>query len=615
MSSDSKTIRNATDAYVTARRPNLSKPNTSKLILDNGGTGDQRQAFLFFSLPFPFGSSVDQDLFRLTQSDAFTGGAVTVTVQLVTAHWNVGRLTWNNRPAATATNQVTLTKTNPGANTLWEFDLKTMMQSVSTSGVWWGLKVSSNNNIALKFYSAQGATGRPEMAITWSDLPLPPDNPSPSGGRAVSVAKPKLSFTYEDDSGNTQINALQIQYKATNTGFSPTTGFTTPTWDSGTYATSTPEIDTSTVAGAPAVNGTGIWWTARAQDGNGVWSEWMDPENFIFTAPMTFTLDNPPVGGTVTDATPPVLWTVTSGVQQAYRVTVYKADDPTKILWNSGKITTPIDDTAIPDKVLKALSSDYVIDVWLWDNVNREANGGNPIYAHIQRTFQFVATGSVGGVTSVVATQNNPWPWVDVTFDRATAADEYNIFRDGEIIANNVPAADLSTGSTHYSYRDKLAAPRVSHVWSVQAVVNSVASNKSDSNAVTTRLLAPFMMETDASNPVYFLNPTLDPSLINIQEVQQPVNAPPVLLTQFIADKYQGHLEGIFHDESMPTVTARQMRDRFKKWKKTPGNTYILYMVDEVLTICPYNMTYKPRAYTGGVLYEVSFDFFEVNPA
>ena len=269
MTSDSRTINNATDAYVTARRPNLPKPNTAKLILDAGGGGDQRRAFLFFTLPFPFGANIDQGLFRLYQSDAFTGGSVTVTVQLVTAKFNVGRLTWNNQPAVTATNQVTLTKNNPGINTLWEFDLKTMLQGVSTSGVWWGLRVTSNNNTALKFYSAQGpSTQRPEMALTWSDLPLPLDNPYPSGGRAVSVAKPIVGGTFEDDSGNTQVNAIQVHYKATNTGFSATAGFSSPTWDSGTQFVSAPALDTSTVVGAPAVTGSGTWWTARVQDSN-----------------------------------------------------------------------------------------------------------------------------------------------------------------------------------------------------------------------------------------------------------------------------------------------------------------------------------------------------------
>jgi hypothetical protein len=446
-------------------------------------------------------------------------------------------------------------------------------------------------------------------------MPMPPENPSPAGGRAVSVAKPQLSFTYEDDSGNTEINAMRVQYKASNTGFSSQTGFTSPTWDSGIYATSTPMMDTSVVVGAPSVTGTGIWWTAQVQDSNGVWSEWMDPENFFYSAMLTFTLDNPPSGATVTDATSPILWTVTSGTQQAYKATIYKADDPTAILWNSGKITTPTSGSSVGEGVLTTLNEDYVLDVYLWDTVNREANGGNPVYAHQQRTFQFVATGTVSPVTSVVAAQINPWPWVDISFDRSTAADEYNIWRDNKLIAANVPAADLNIGTTHYKYRDKFAAPRVSHVWSVQAVVNQIASNKVDTGSVVTRLLAPLMMQTDGLNPVYFLNPNLDPSLISIQEVQQPVNAPPVLLTQFIADKYQGHLDGIFHDEAMPGTTARQMRDIFKQWKKHPGDTYILYMVDEVMTICPYNMTYKPRAYTGGVLYEVSFDFFEVNPS
>jgi hypothetical protein len=55
------------------------------------------------------------------------------------------------------------------------------------------------------------------------------------------------------------------------------------------------------------------------------------------------------------------------------------------------------------------------------------------------------------------------------------------------------------------------------------------------------------------------------------------------------------------------------MKNKFKKWKRTPGKSFLLYRIDEVLTVVPYNMTYKPEAYSGGVRYRVSFDFFEVS--
>ncbi len=613
MSSNTKILNNATDVYVTSRRPNLRQPNTARLRISAGGDGNVQMAYLFFSLPFPMGANVHEGLFRLTSSNNFTG-SVTLTVQRITAKWNAGKLKYSNRPTTTGVNAVSVTKTNPSIGTTWEFDISNLLDDVSSGGQWWGLRVTSSQDPPVVVYSAQGAsTSRPELEVTWGDEPDPPEDLYPAGARAVGVTKPILGFTFTDESGTTELNAVQIHYKASNTGFDPVTGFSSPTWNSGTIFTSQPSIDTSTISGAPTLTGAATWWTARVQDAAGVWSSWADPVSMHYTALLGATLDNPPAGGVVNDATPPVLWTITSGVQTAYKVTVYESDDPTTILWNSGKVSTAETDTAVPPKVILYDGVNYTLDLYLWDDQDREKNGTNPIYKRITKVFQFQAGSGVTAPTAVVATQVTPWPWVDITFSRSSAADEYNLWRDGVLIDANVPSSDVSIGGTNYKYRDMLASPRESHTWTVQAVVNKVTSAKVNSNSLSTRLIAPFMMELDSSNPVFFMNPALDPELMSIQEVQQPVNADPVLLTQFQGG-YQGHLAGVFADNIIAGVSARSMRNIFKKWKRHPGDSYILYMVDEVIVMVPYNMTYVPRARSGQVLYNVEFDFFEVSP-
>jgi hypothetical protein len=213
----------------------------------------------------------------------------------------------------------------------------------------------------------------------------------------------------------------------------------------------------------------------------------------------------------------------------------------------------------------------------------------------------------------VVATQATPWPWVDIEFQRATAADEYNLYRDGELIEANIPAGDITIGGTSYRFRDRMAYPRVEHVWSVEAVVNGQTSNPVNSNPLTTRLIAPMMMELDSTNPLFFMNPDVQPQSRTMQEVHQPLGASPLLITQYMGG-YEGTMVGLLADDIFPNTTARAMKNRFKKWKKQPGTSYYLYLVDEVLKIVPYNMTYRPEAYGGNkVRYRVSFDFFEVD--
>jgi hypothetical protein len=507
---------------------------------------------------------------------------------------------------------VAVTKVNPADGTVWDFDIEDMLDDVSAGAGWWGIRITCNVDAPIRLYSAQAnSVSRPELEVTWGDEPEPPEDLSPSGGRAVSINKPVLSFTFTDEEGSTELNAVQIHYKLTNTGFNPLTGFTSPTWDSGTIAASEPKVDTNPIVGAPAISsGVLMWWTARVQDATGQWSEYADPESFTYRALTPATLDNPPSGGVVNDATPPVLWTTTN--QTAYQITLAKASDPRTLVWNSGKISTSDDDDAIPAKKITQDGTDYLISLYLWDNFDREKNGTNQIYTLITRTFQFQASGTVTAPTGLAVVQQTPWPWVNLTWSRSSAPDEFNIWRDDLLIDSNVPAAELSTGGTNYAYQDRLANPRESHTWSVQAVVNKVASNKVTSSALTTRLLSPFMIDPTGVDVVFFLDPALDPQLITIQEVQQPVNSAPVLLTQFLGG-YSGHLTGVFSDNVVPGLTARQMRNTFKKWKRNPGDSYILYMVDEVINMVPYNMTYKPRAVSGGVLYDVEFDFFEVD--
>lgn len=607
-------LRNATDAYITSKRPTLTRHNTNRLLVSSGGDGNTHRAFIFHTIPVPRFASVLDGKFRFTTVGAMTE-TITFTITPITGRWNASRINWNRQPSVNDTAAKTVTKTAPADRTVWEVDVRDIIQSAVNTGVWFGLRITVDRQNPVKIFSSEAAsTLRPELEISWTDAPQPPEELSPAGGRAVSVPKPILSFDFVDEAGDTELNAVQIQ-------FAPgpdEADFAAPTWDSGTYLTSIPEVDLSTIAAPtpipPDLTSTVTYWRVRVQDGAGLWSDWSDAAGMRYVPKSTVTIDSPgaPPNNIVNDATPAIFWTITGGTQGSWQMTVRDLTDDDVPLWNSGKFTDPDTNVTIPPGVIKRDDHTYQITLMVWDTVSREKNGIHAIYTQVTRDFTFDDDATVTPITNLVAAQDAPWPWVDLTFDHGVIADEYNIWRDDEVIEANVPASDLLVSGTSFAYRDRVVAPRINHTWSVQAVVNGKSSPKVTTSPMSVRLLAPMMMELDGSNPIFFLNPKVDPQSMMFQEVHQPLDSRPVLITQRLGG-YEGKVEGVFADNIFPGVTARAMRNQFKRWKRTPGKTFYFYMVDEVMKIVPYNMDYRTQAKTEGIIYTAWFDFFEVD--
>jgi hypothetical protein len=495
-------LKTAVDSFVTSQRPKLNRSSTAKLWMQTGGT-NQRQAMIYFTPPFPMGANILNARLRIRNA-SFWSGSTTLTVSRITQKWSASKVCWDNRPSHTSTGEVSVTKTG-GVNqgVIWEFNVTAMLQTVSNSGVWWGFKIMTDGTTPRDLFSANGNPSfRPELEVSWSDAPEPPEDLSPNSNLAVAMPKPMLQFDFTDNSGNTEIQSCQVQ-------FSNSTSFTSPTWDSGTQAVSEPELDLSLVVGAPSLTGTSTYWRVRVQDASGLWSGWSEPTSMRYVAKPTVTLTSPAASPSnfVNDATPPILWTISGGTQTAYKLNLALTDDPTEIIWTSGKISTTSPGVTIPAKKVRKTGVSYRLTLMVWDTVQRIKNGTEPAHTQVVRDFTFEHSAGVAAPATVTVAQFEPWPWVDITFTRTPAPDEFNIYRDDEILEANVDSIDLLVSGSTYSFRDRLAAPRIGHTWSVQAVVNNVASAKRTSSALSTRLMTTMMMELDATDPIYFMNP------------------------------------------------------------------------------------------------------------
>jgi hypothetical protein len=617
-------VRNFQDSYVSQLKPKKNYNSLNRLKLaDNGGTpSDQRYGFLYFSRPFPLSTNILTSKLRIWNDKAETG-SITVTIKAVTQPWSASKVDYNSRPNTTATNSVSVTKTAPAAGTMWEFNIVSMLQAVANGAAWYGIRLEVNGTSTRSFHSAQSGTQgkRPELEISWTDAPEPPETLNPDGG-VVSLAKPVLTFDFTDVAGDTTLSAFQVQANINGTD-----DFTTPGFDSGwvTPTDGLPMLDLNTTAFAGVPAGGWCYWRVRVRDGGGATSAYSDVALFGRTLKGTLTLASPAVSPNnyVEDTSPTITWALTSlpaGVtQEAFQIWIVDANNPAVPLYNSGKVSGTANSHQVKSRTLKSSTMLYGVGLRVWDTADREQTFGDPIFYEVYREFTYQGNGTVTAPVIVSATPNLPWPYVDIVFTRASAPDSFSVWRDGDLVQDDIDPADIWVSGTTYSYQDRLVSPRQQHTWTVTAKQNSIDSNRPTGQSATPSPPITWMMRPDGTDPICIVKagerpaPVVDASTGNMQEVHQPVGGgAPVLVTQFIRG-FEGHVSGILSDDIVSGLSARTMRDRFKLFKKQPGIELLLYMVDEALTIVPYNLTYRPRAKGGKkVIYDIEFDFFEV---
>lgn len=472
-------VRNGRDAFVNQAKPSKNFAKTKRLrIVDD--TNDKR-AFIFLKSPATDEQTISDGTLRLVQAAAFTG-TVTITARRVSASWKAGRLTWNNQPDVVGPG-AGVTKTNPAAGTVWEFDVTDHLQTVSDGSAHYGWRLGSDDAEELVFYSldADRLANRPRLEVAYSTAPHAPSTLIPDSG-VVSVAKPTVQFDYTDNSGSTELASVQVQIDAAQDGGSPD-------FDSGEVASDVPELDLSTTAYGGVSDGATTYWRARVKDGNGLWSEWSDWATLARDNKGTLAIDSPATG-TVLEYTPPILHTLTGETQTHARWRVYDISSAqARLAYDSGKIATTDDSHTIPfrwngNRVLVD-QRDYRVRVDVWDTKNREATAGDPTSVFAVEDFTVAFEAGVTAPATLTADQVGRSPWVDVTFTRGSAPDSWTLERDGEAVEVDIDPADVFVSGTTYTIRDWSARPGVLHTYRVRAEVNGELSDAGPTDTVT----------------------------------------------------------------------------------------------------------------------------------
>jgi hypothetical protein len=478
----SSNVRSGRDSWVNSSKTAKNYSAGSRLRMKTGAN----YAFIWLKVPPAVrGKNVTSAKLHLVQDGAFTG-SVTLSVQRVASSWIARLLTWTNKPGVAGAVK-TMTKTSSADATDWAIDVEDLVQSIANGTADYGFRITTDSSTQLKFYSLQAARRKPWLELAWSERPDAPTNLSPAFG-AIGIAKPLVTFDYDDQLGTAPLTALQVQIDAGNNFVSGID------FDSGEVASTVPELDLATTAYAGLSDGATTYMRARAKNSDGEWSDWSTVVSFSRDSKGSLTIDNPAADPNdfVTEFTPPIMWTFTGETQVMFQVRIVDTARPKTILHDSGVIKSTDTSYTLPKRVLKD-SRNYTVVVRIWDAKTRVKGGpSDPVYVQASRAFDVEYDATVTAPATLTAVQVTGKPWVDVTVTRATAPDSWTLMRTDDgvetVVDSDIDPSDVFVTGTTYRIRDWTADPERPHTYRVRAEVNGKLSSGGPTAAVTVQV-------------------------------------------------------------------------------------------------------------------------------
>ena len=523
---------------------------------------DDAFGWLYFPIPFSPGATVISATLTL---HSFAGVATprTMTVRRAASKVSYGRMTWDNRPAATGAS-ATASSSSAGAGQAWTFDVTALMQEVSAGAFWWGFRLASSSAEVLRFYSSQASDERrrPVLRVEWADEPDAPGDLVPSGGLAVGTRTPTVRFTYADFGGSTQLAAVRVQV-----ALSP--GMTSSLWDSGEKAATLPELDLA-AAGYPGmpVDGSSVYWRAMVKDAAGLWSDWSDVATAWYKPRGIVTITEPLDGAAIMDSTPVVRWTFNPQPEQAqYQVVVSRGDKIRTPVWDSGRREGGDTSLTVPSGILRD-DKTYTFTVRVWDMAGRASVPGTPAYRQQSSTVWFDDDLATPAPDSVAATQRGSSPLVDVQWEAATTPDAFMVVRDGVILARVTPA-EVQVEPGVYEWTDRTCPPLVEARYDVRSIIDGKRSARASQMCVVT---VPGVWLTTGSLEVCLTGKEVGSPTLGVRETVHEVGDRVVVITDGLRG-HEGEWSGQLHSDISiaPGVTAKEWRDRLMQIRDNPS--------------------------------------------
>lgn len=592
-------VESSAAVYVNGQNATTQKKNYSSQATFRVGTSPQVISYLYFSRPFPVGARIISARLEITQSQPNTGTR-NITAQRTAANWVLSKITHNNRPGVTGA--AASTSIGSGARgRVITLDVTAQMADVSAGAPWYGLRIYTDGAATMHFFKS--GEFAPRLIVEYSTAPTKPVNLVPSGGRAISVDDPTLTFGYSSDDAGA-MTAVHIQANKT------VADFATPSIDVGPVAWTIPTLYWDPLQ-FPLNVGETWFWRARVRNDSNEWSDWSDPAEFTLVLKSALTITAPTGSpAVVTDPTPPFGWSFT-GTQEIYRVVVRRISDGAT-MWDTREIAGNATSVVYPDNAPNLeRDTDYRLTVRVWDDVDRAVTTGDPAYVEESVDFRYEFDASVPAATSLQAATTDGDPRVTLTWTRSQAPDEWIIIRDGKAV-KRIAGPDASDGGTNYKCVD-LTAGGGSHTWEVAAVVNGVTSASNPTATASTHVVGVWLMTLDGEHAVNLTGGVPHLEAQELSTVHLPLGAKnPVLITQTILgrrgraklalDKYSGRTVA----DELECWTAINDRDQYPR-----GTTMQLAWTDLSLPVFIFNTVRDARDEQFGVI-PVSFEFCEI---
>jgi hypothetical protein len=599
------------DAWVDQNDQGTNHGQKAKLWLNGGGGTDQRYAFLFFARPFGFAANVHSAILRFYLAEDWAG-ALTVTAKRVTEPWQENRVNWNNRPGVDGANAATTAAITAPADTEIELDVTDMMGDVAQGADWFGfrLELSGDNMRAIRSVETADAELRPTLELEWSEAPEAPADLTPSGGSAVSLEYPVLSWRFSDLAGEFRQASSQVQINDSD-DFSGAVDH-----DTGKVANGLEQWDLDDDVAFGGVPADAVrYWRVRVWDEADIASEWSDVQEFTRKTHGALTITNPPAPdpSTVEETTPPIAWTFTGRTQEsfAYHLHEVDPDDGSIIrpLYGEGQhVSTDTEATLHAGHIRSGRT--YRVELKVWDDIDRQVVRGDPDYVAASRTFTYEhSLDAPDSVTGLTATPDGPKVVLEI--ERSATPDFFCLVVDGEEVEDRIDPADLevvSPGVWRYEYWG--AQPVVEHTYEVEAVMNDLGVQKhSTGNATATARTNPSgIWLADPDDGVAARIDDRQPLNLDVGEAAETFypkgSRRPVRVTEGLRG-FEGDGGGV--------LLSKAHRDNFLALRGRPGRTLRLILGDLNIPVELEAGVPVPTPTPTRDVWEVSFAFFQVD--